>query len=333
MKKWLELIKHPERFHVSPSSDSKLHKKNYFEGWYFKHVTSDGTQSIAFIPGISLDHTDTHSFVQVITSDAANQVRTDYHRFPAHAFSWTDEPFSVRVAENTFSLTGCQLHLPNLTASFTYGQLAPIKSSRLHPNIMGAFAYVPKMECNHGILSMHHTIDGQVTNYETITQLREKSTLSRVIDFTSGRGYMEKDWGTSFPSSYIWVQANHFEDPDTAFMVSVAHIPFGLFSFTGVIANLHYKGKEYRFATYNRAKITRYDVHDQRLAIALTRHGDSVLCEAVIAAAGTLKAPEQGEMRRTIKEGLGGTVTLTLNLKGESPVTLTSTAAGIEIVK
>ena len=86
-------------------------------------------------------------------------------------------------------------------------------------------------------------------------------------------------------------------------------------------------------ATYNRAKISRYDVHDQRLAIALTRHGDSVLCEAVIAAAGTLKAPDQGEMRRTIKEGLGGTVTLTLNFKDEAPITLTSTAAGIEIVK
>jgi len=101
---------------------------------------------------------------------------------------------------------------------------------------MGAFAYVPKMECNHGILSMHHTINGQVLFHKE---------ASSEIDFTKGRGYMEKDWGTSFPSSYLWVQANHFEDPDTAFMISVAHIPFGLFSFTGVIANLHYKGKEY----------------------------------------------------------------------------------------
>ena len=38
----LKRINNPELFQGS------LDKKNYFEGWYFKHVTADGAHTIAF---------------------------------------------------------------------------------------------------------------------------------------------------------------------------------------------------------------------------------------------------------------------------------------------
>ena len=47
---------------------------------------------------------------------------------------------------------------------------------------------------------------------------------------------------------------------------------------------------------------------------------------------GALKAPEKGEMLRTIKEGLGGQVSLVLKRVGKPDVTLKSGCAGIEIV-
>ncbi len=43
-----------------------LHKKNYFEGWYYKQVSSDQKTSLSFIPGISLSEHDPHSFIQYI---------------------------------------------------------------------------------------------------------------------------------------------------------------------------------------------------------------------------------------------------------------------------
>jgi hypothetical protein len=51
---------------------------------------------------------------------------------------------------------------------------------------MGPYAFVPFMECYHGILSMDHKINGQLIIHDEI------------IDFTGGKGYMEKDWGQSF---------------------------------------------------------------------------------------------------------------------------------------
>ncbi len=45
---YLKKIKHPEFFQGNKKSDL------YFEGWYYKLVTSDLKTSIALIPGISI---------------------------------------------------------------------------------------------------------------------------------------------------------------------------------------------------------------------------------------------------------------------------------------
>ena len=43
-----------------------LRRRDYFEGWYFKHVSADLTQVWSFIPGISLSKGKRHAFIQVI---------------------------------------------------------------------------------------------------------------------------------------------------------------------------------------------------------------------------------------------------------------------------
>lgn len=45
---------------------------------------------------------------------------------------------------------------------------------------MGPFAFVPFMECYHGIVSMDHIIQGEL------------EIDGATVDFSNGRGYMEK---------------------------------------------------------------------------------------------------------------------------------------------
>ena len=69
--------------------------------------------------------------------------------------------------------------------------------------------------------------------------------------FQSAVGYVESDWGRSFPKEYAWTQCSF---PDGALMLSVADIPLGPFHFTGVIGVVLLHGNEYRLATYLGAK-------------------------------------------------------------------------------
>ena len=52
------------------------------------------------------------------------------------------------------------------------------------------------------------------------------------LSLEGGRAYVEKDWGSKFPKTWVWIQANHFEAPKSSngavgtLMLSVASIPF-----------------------------------------------------------------------------------------------------------
>lgn len=76
-----------------------IKNKHYFEGWYFKQVTADQKYSLSFIPGISLNKNDRHSFIQYILVETGDDGRytthTGYVRFDLRDFTYLDEPFAV----------------------------------------------------------------------------------------------------------------------------------------------------------------------------------------------------------------------------------------------
>ena len=308
-------IKHPELYHGNPN------KKRFFEGWYFKQVTSDALTTIAFIPGISLDDNDAHAFVQVIQSP---NLKTYYYRFPIGAFRSTNAPFSVSVGDNTFTLQGFSVNLTDFKGSVTFGKLTEIDKNWFCPNIMGYFAYLPGMECNHGVLSMSHQLEGKL------------QTPMGAVDFSFGKGYIEKDWGVSFPEKYIWIHTNHLKSSDGSYtdaslMLSVATIPMKGFEFQGLIANLHLYGKEYRFGTYNGSKIILFQVSTTQVHVVIRRGQLSLEFIAEPELVEALKAPDQGKMARIIKEGLNGMLTLKLKEGNDVLADLQSSCVGIEI--
>ncbi len=191
-------------------------KNNYFEGWYFKLIDQSRKTVIAIIPGIAIgkNKQDSHSFIQFI--DAVSG-QTEYFQFPFEDFSPNINAFDVNIGVNHFSDSDIHINLNNekttICGQLQFSNITKYPKSFLHPGIMGPFSFIPGMECYHGIVNISHTISGTLT----INGIE--------VDMTGGEGYIEKDWGKSFPDSWIWLQANHFENSTTSFMFSVAHIP------------------------------------------------------------------------------------------------------------
>lgn len=304
-----------------------LNKKDYFEGWYYKQVSTDGKTAISFIPGISLHMNDPHCFVQYIIVDETlkNGISTGYMRFPVEAFIWNDDPFAVKIAGNFFSESLVSVHIESdtdtISGNLKLGQLTPIGSSALSPTIMGPFAYIPKMECYHGVTSMNHTLNGDL------------EINGRTVAFTGGKGYIEKDWGTKFPKNYVWLQSNHFEEADTSVFFSMAYIPFYVRDFQGFISNIQANGKEYRFATYNNSKIQLSLPTNDTVSVTMENKNAKVQLFGKAEHMGHLQAPVLSGMDKTIKEGVSGTIQLELWDKKEGThYRGTGLMAGIEIV-
>jgi hypothetical protein len=185
---------------------------------------------------------------------------------------------------------------------------------------MGFFEYLPLMECNHDVVSMNHTLSGDL-------EINGQS-----FNFSQGKGYIEKDYGKSFPQKYVWIQSNHFSREDVSLMVSYATIPYLGLRFKGFIINLVIADKEYRFSTYNFSKIRLIEKSDNHIILNVKRGHYSLCIKAENKDTIKLPSPKEGIMNQHIKEGLSGYVHILLKKKTQKIIDDIGYSAGIEIM-
>jgi tocopherol cyclase len=297
----------------------------FFEGWYYKCVSADAAHKWAFIPGIFI-HRETeqsHAFIQVLDGNSGS---AHYHRFPADAFVAEKQAFAVDIGRSHFQRDAIRLDIDDeigrIHGELHFENQHPWPVSWYAPGVMGPFGWLPFMECYHGIVSLDHTIHGRLSIYGVD------------IDFTGGRGYMEKDWGQSFPTGYIWQQSNHFETAGTSLTASFATIPNLGRTFAGFIVGLWHAGRLYSFTTYNRSRIDAIAVTDTSVRWSLSNPQVTLQVEATRAEGGLLLGPEREAMHKRVDETLKSEIraTLTDRQRGTTIFTGTGRHAALEVV-
>lgn len=306
-------VMHPDGYHWNGRS------KPYFEGWYVKCVSPDEAIRLAIIPGIFRDQTgDAHAFIQVLDGVSGESW---YHEFAPEAFHAHPQEFWVKLAGNELSKHEITLDLPGLTGHLDFSGPEGWPVTRQSPGIMGWYAWIPTMECYHGVVSFDHVIAGTLTY------------RGQHVDMTGGRGYIEKDWGTAFPKAYVWCQSNHFHTPGTSLVGSVAVIPWQRSAFTGFIVGLRHEGRLYRFTTYLRSTIVELNISEESVVWQLrNRRGEQLRIQATRPAGGLLHAPVRTEMHRRVEETLMSV--LDVELRGADGKVIfrdTGSSGGLEV--
>jgi len=303
----------------------KYKSKNYFEGWYFKLADESGGNLFAVIPGISYGQfkEDAHAFIQVLDSSNYN---TYYFRYDISQFEYSKTDFNICIGDNTFDRNKIYLNLKQgefrVRGMLKFYDIIPFPKTTFNPGIMGPFSFIPFMECYHDIINIQHRVEGSL-----IVDDNE-------IDFTNGNGYIEKDWGKSFPEWWIWVQSNHFEEKNISMMFSIAKIPFLNKHFTGFTSFLRINKKLYRFATYTGAQIRHLECRKGNIKILVSDKRYSMTISGEYDENGVLKAPKNGFMYREINESISSNVLVTLeDSKGSLIFSGNGKNAGMEIVR
>ena len=288
MLRALRQVMRPEAFHGGGRT-----RGPFFEGWYFKLVDAEERSRLAVIPGLFLHEEPARSEAFVQELDGARG-RSWYEAFPSSAFSASPERLDVRVGDSRFTREGLELRLPEagIEGRIRFGGLRPWPVTLRSPGVMGWYAWVPTMECYHGIVSLDHGLQGELRVGD------EK------LRFDGGRGYCEKDWGEAFPSSYVWLQSNHFDAPGLCLTASIARIPWRGRSFTGFLAGLLLDGELHRFATYTGARVDQLEVEEKRVLWGFGDRRKRIRLEAERAEGSLLHAPVRTEMHRRVEETL-----------------------------
>ena len=293
-------IMHPERFQGSKR------RRNYFEGWYYKLVDAAEEHILAVIPGIACGSTkeDSHAFIQIFNGMTGDY---DYFSFPVDDFVPDLRAFDVRIATSRFSDSALRLDITQsghrIAGELWFENLVPYPKRLFAPGIMGFASFVPFMQCKHGIVSMNHTIHGVL------------ALDGEQLSFEGGRGYIEKDWGRSVPSSYVWLQSNHFTTEDTAFTLVLARSPWLRVTISGFAAAIWHGNHYYLFATYTGARITRFEKGAHWVRLSIADRDFNLDLEGVQGKAVVLKSPHAGSMTGRIHESLTASLKLRLYAK------------------
>jgi hypothetical protein len=293
MRRYIYKTLHPHIFQGTHT------RRPYFEGWYFKLVSADEQTRYAVIPGMfrGQDPATDHAFVQVLDGMSG---RATYHPYPIDAFRADAKQFHVLVGDNVFSDEHIRLNIADdqlsLRGEIRFSGGRGWDVTLIQPGVMGWYMWLPIMECYHGIVNLYTHLTGELTENGTS------------LNFTGGRGYIEKDWGQAFPSAYIWMQSNHFDTPNTSLTASIAMIPLLGRSFRGAIVGFYHQGTLHKFAKYTNAVNERLELTDDHVYWTMRNKTHRLELVAERASGGLLLAPIRTEMHKRVDETMRATV-------------------------
>lgn len=287
-------------------------KRSFFEGWYFKHIHNGNL--LGLIPGIHIDHAGRRfAFIEVITNYSCY-----YVHYPFSAFEASKDQLYIQVGESQFSTKGIRIYIDtpelSLKGAINY---APLQS--IPYDTMGPFCFLPFLNCHSEIISLSHSISGFI------------KLNGQLLNFDDGKGYIETEWGRSFPKYQIWTQCNSFPtEPLCSIVVSIANLCFINKSFVGCVGAITYHDCHYRFATHLGTKI----INASEKGFTLVQ-GDYLLKVTLLASYPTSIQPDicsclRGDIPRILHQSSKCTIEYHLKLRDQTLFCLISDEASFE---
>lgn len=269
-----------------------LKKKNYFEGWYQRITDENNNVNYAFIFGITKNESDPHAFIQVFDG-IKNEM--DYYRFEYSDFYYSKD--TVFIKENYLSLDSMYLKTDALEISVLFTNTKKLNNHYKNNSAMSFLSKLP-LECFQEIVVMDALYKGELTVGNQLTHI-------------SGKSYLEKTYGNKFPTKWIWIQGNHF-NKDVSLSFSHAIVPIFKWKKKGFLTILNHNDKEYRFASYNLARMKILERSYSQVEIVIRKRRYKLVIIAKLVKPTKLVGPsENGVMNLKVYESINSLATLT----------------------
>lgn len=227
--------------------------KNFFEGWYFRVTLPEILQTFAFMYSISDpigEQTNSGGAVQILGIDEEYLSRTfpDVKQFWASRDSLDLEHWRENRKEGykvTSKLNqGCIYDPRNKQYCRWEYQVQPLYgwgNPRLAQQATaGWLSYLPVYDPGWQILMAHGLATGWI------------EWQGKKYEFIDAPAYSEKNWGTSFPKKWFWINCNSFTDQYNLALTAVGGVRQVLWweELVGMIG-IHYQGQFIEFMPEN----------------------------------------------------------------------------------
>ncbi|MGM0478329.1 MAG: tocopherol cyclase family protein [Bacteroidota bacterium] len=278
---------------------AKSSKSEAFEGYYFKISDREG-QVVIFIVGICRRNDEAFAFLQVAHHRSS---KPQLYKYPLSSLLASKTDVSFQLGNNHFSAEGIYIREKDCSVRLTFDTVSAWKRTSLHPSIMGPLAYVPGVECKHDIIASHLHATG------------ECRIAHQKIHFHRGDGYIDKNWGTSFPSSYYWGHAHAFSASNLSIQFAKGKPKWGVIQPEVHVGFIRLENSITTFSSHNGGKLELFNEKENQTKIILKNRKWKVELVISNAASTSLYAPHKGQLSQSISESIGGYSEVTIYRK------------------
>jgi hypothetical protein len=181
-------------------------RNKFFEGWFQKVYSKAHKASFILIYGYATHNSDDEfGFLQVLIP---NQV-PELVYFPKNEVSCDIEKHIFRMGNNLLTTELIRIDINGLRIDLNLKSSQPFRTFK---NSMGYTYFIPNLPCYHSVLNTAQSVSGEI----------QHKGLCYTLDHEMG--YLEKNWGTTFPESYFWVHAIDPNNPAISLLFSRAKI-------------------------------------------------------------------------------------------------------------
>ena len=164
-------------------------RNKFFEGWFQKVYSKAHKASFIFIYGYATQNSeDEFGFLQVLIPNQTPEI----FYFAKNEVSCDIEQHIFRMGKNLLTTELIRIETNGLSIELNLKNTDPFRTFK---NSMGYTYFIPNLPCYHSVLNSAQSVSGEIKHQGQCYTLDHEM------------GYLEKNWGTTFPESYFWVHA------------------------------------------------------------------------------------------------------------------------------
>lgn len=268
--------------HKPSSLQGNFDRNKYFEGWFHKIYSSKYKASFIVIYGYATGNsTNKFGFIQVHIPN--QQVLIMY--FDKNEIFCDPNQHVIRMGAHVLTTHKIDINTNEIGIQLDLTNNQPIRTFK---NSMGYNYVIPNLPCYHAILNKSHTISGEIRAGDT--------------SFVMGKdmGYLEKNWGTSFPDNYIWLHAVDPTNTEVNLLFSQAEIKWMGGTFLRHLGYLNFENECIDFRQFKNSEVSSTFVGSEKQLIRFSSKLIELEISIVLGGQVLFKGPEDGALRRDI---------------------------------
>lgn len=257
-------------------------RNKFFEGWFQKVYSKAHKASFILIYGYATHNSDDEfGFLQILIPNQTPEIVY----FPKNEVACDIEKHIFRMGKNLLTTELIRIEINGLSIDLNMNNT---QTFRTFKNSMGYTYFIPNLPCYHSVLNSAQSVSGEIKHQ------------GQCYTFDHEMGYLEKNWGTTFPESYFWVHAIDPNNPAISLLFSRAKIVWLGKTYIKHVGYLCFAGQQIELRALKNVTVSNSSISPENRSIQIRSAAAQLDLALEFGREVQFKGPKDGALSRMI---------------------------------